>query len=378
MLKPDDYTRLRGKPTLPAAVTAWLPWQFHYSAGPGAKRETERLVKLQKITLDESTQVESAFVTADSRPAAHARVHIPDSWLVAGLALSAVVVVALMWHQHLGIAVGPVTGPIYGLAAVLALGLHLRRKTHAERRGRVAEFIGHAAAFTMISVMGAIASYPAAAASAGYVDPALQRIDHTLHFDWLAWYSMVCSHPLLQWAGEAAYASIYVTPVILLGYLAHAGRRGEARLFLITFWIASILTLALFPWIPARGPLAVMWQGRIPYMPMSALYQSQLIPQLRAHTLGVVDLGALRGLVCAPSFHTAAAVVYAFTAWPIRRLRWPLLALNAMMLLSTPVEGTHYLADMLGGALVAFTAIMLTAAYTAARGQRRWRLASPQ
>ena len=331
-------------------------------------RGAKRLVKLQNIALDESTSVEPglveiAFATAETPTAAHSRLHISDNWLAAGLALSAVAVAVLMRHQHLGIAVGPITGPIYGLAVALALGLHLRRKPAAGRRSRVAEFIGHAAAFIMISVMGAIASYPAAAASAGYVDPALQRIDHSLHFDWLAWYSTVSSHPLLQWAGETAYASIYVTPVILLGYLAHAGRSGEARLFLMNFWIATILTLLLFPWIPAQGPLAVLWQGRIPYMPMSALYQSQLIPQLRAHTLGVVDLGALRGLVCAPSFHTAAAVVYAYTAWPIRRLRWPLCALNAMMLLSTPVEGTHYLADMLGGALVAFSAITMTALY---------------
>ena len=39
------------------------------------------------------------------------------------------------------------------------------------------------------------------------------------------------------------------------------------------------------------------------------------------------------------------------------RIRTPLLALNAAMLLSTPVEGTHYLSDMILGALVAFAAI---------------------
>ena len=51
-----------------------------------------------------------------------------------------------------------------------------------------------------------------------------------------------------------------------------------------------------------------------------------------------------------------SAVLYIIAAWPIRRLRWPLLALNIAMLLATPVEGTHYLTDMIVGAMVAVAA----------------------
>jgi membrane-associated phospholipid phosphatase len=91
-------------------------------------------------------------------------------------------------------------------------------------------------------------------------------------------------------------------------------------------------------------------------MPTSALYQSQLIPELRNGSLQQVSLGALRGLVCAPSFHTTSAVLFMLTAWPIRSLRWPLIAVNVAMLFSIPVEGTHYLADMIGGVLVALVA----------------------
>jgi len=52
-------------------------------------------------------------------------------------------------------------------------------------------------------------------------------------------------------------------------------------------------------------------------------------------------------------------VIYIRSAWRVRGLRWPVLALNVAMLLSTPVEGTHYLADMLIGALVAMAAILV-------------------
>ncbi|WP_447406232.1 phosphatase PAP2 family protein, partial [Clostridium perfringens] len=68
-----------------------------------------------------------------------------------------------------------------------------------------------------------------------------------------------------------------------------------------------------------------------------------------------------RGLVSAPSFHTASAVLYIATGWPLARLRWPVLTLSGAMLLATPVEGTHYLADMLIGAAVAGVALSLVA-----------------
>ena len=85
-----------------------------------------------------------------------------------------------------------------------------------------------------------------------------------------------------------------------------------------------------------------------------------------------VDLGLLRGLVSVPSFHTAAAILYIVVAWPMARLRWPVLVVNLCMLLATPVEGTHYLMDMLGGAAVAGVSLSAVGWITAQR-ERGWR-----
>jgi membrane-associated phospholipid phosphatase len=320
---------------------------------------------LQRFRVDGATA--DLHGTAGSSPQPGAPPHaapasnlIPGQWLVSGLALSAVALLLLMWDEHVRVLFAPLPTGIYIITAGLVALLHLRRRDGGHSYPLLREFSGHFVMFIAICLMGTLASYPAAAASHGYVDPKLERIDQALHFDWLSWYRMVSAHPVLQWCGKVAYSSIYATPAVLLGYFAYSGRRSEARLFLVSFWIAAILTLLLFPWLPAKGPLAMLWQGPIPYMPTSALYQAQMIPELRTHVLTQIDLGALRGLVCAPSFHTTAAVIFCFTAWPVRALRWPLLAVNAAMLLSTPVEGTHYLADMLGGALVALASILMT------------------
>lgn len=245
-------------------------------------------------------------------------------------------------------------------AAAVALRFGLGRSPRRMLRA-LAHFAEYAIAFMLIGLLGAVGSYPVSAASRGFYDPALQAIDEALHFDWLAWYALVAYHPVLQVAGHVAYEAIYLTPAIIFGYFAWSGRRREAHTMLATFWVAAAITLATFFFMPAVGPFAYLWHGPIPYMPASELWQPELIPAMRHHAMQVIDLGQLRGLVSAPSFHTAAAVLYIAIAWPYHRLRLPVLAINVAMLLATPVEGTHYLADMLGGAAVALTSLGIVA-----------------
>ena len=307
------------------------------------------------------TMVARADATArsgDSLFAGNRNGLIPGYWFAVALALSLAAVVMMLFHERLGIQASLLTGSLFAAGGMAAIGLRYHCRDAATRGRRVirdlAEYVG---IFALIALLGAVATYPLAAASNGFVDPTLARIDHALHFDWPRWYGFVAEHRGLQLLGSAAYSSIFVTPALVLFHYAHAGKRTEARLFLAAFWMAAVLTLVLFPFVPAEGPLAYLWREHIPYMPASALYQSELIPALRQHAIGAVGLGELRGLVCAPSFHTTSAVLYIWAALRIPTLRWPLTALNVAMLASTPVEGTHYLTDMICGAGVAFAAI---------------------
>ena len=276
-----------------------------------------------------------------------------------GTLLSLAVLIALMAWQGLRIdpwAWSTLAFSTLGIAAVATRYALRDPPTKGRRIARdVAEYFG---LFTLISLMGATATYPLSAGSHGFIDPTLQQIDAMLRFNWIAWYDLVAAHRSLQLLGIAAYQSIFVTPVILLGYFAWHDHRGAARSFIASFWLAAVVSLILFRFFPAEGPLAFLWQGPIPYMPVSQLSESTIIPELRLHLMSHVDLGNLRGLVSAPSFHTASAVLYIAAAWPFRRLRWPLTLLNVAMLLSTPVEGTHYLSDMIAGALVALVGIV--------------------
>jgi hypothetical protein len=283
---------------------------------------------------------------------------IPGGWLALALALSVLCVAALLYDA--GITIDPrapsTLAFIAAFAVLAAIRFGLRDPSTATQRVArdLAESVG---LFMGVGLLGAVSTYPLAADTRGSIDPLLQQIDQALHFDWLTLYRTVADHRSLQLLGTAAYQSIFITPALILGHFAWADKRAEARGFLVSFWLAAIVSLALFRYIPAVGPLATLWHGPIPYLPESGLYEADLLPALRDHVLHEVDLGTLRGLVSAPSFHTVSAVLYIAAGWRIARLRWTVVVLNVAMLLSTPIEGTHYLADMLAGAGVAIAAL---------------------
>jgi hypothetical protein len=296
---------------------------------------------------------------------------IPGRWLVLAAIAGLVMLTLAMEYERLSIALLSPATLIFALTfGALGMVRHAFRNpiSHGQRVARdMAEYYG---LFTIIALTGALASYPVSAMTSGFVDEGLERADAILHFDWLAWYTLVADHRALQIIGTAFYQSIYASPAILLGWFAWTNKRAAARRFIASFWIAAVLALVMFRFMPAVGPFATLAHGPVPYMPDSGLWMDQLIPELRLHLFHVIDLGAIRGLVSAPSFHTASAVLFIAAAWPYRTLRWPLLALNTAMLISTPVEGTHYLSDMILGAAVAGVALGAVAALSEALSRR--------
>lgn len=305
------------------------------------------------------------------------RVAFPLAWILLAMAGSAALTLGLLVDGRIVVHLfTPAATPVLIWLALTFGATWLLRDAAGARGQAVADCALHYGLITTMSLMGAVATYPVAGLSRGFVDGTLERIDLALRFDWLAWYEAVAAHPMLQVVGHIAYQSIYLSPAILFAWFAWQGRRADARAFLSAYWLAAFVTIALFGAMPAEGPFALLWHRHIPYMPDSGLWQPELIPALRHHAVHAIDLGELRGLVSAPSFHTAAAVLYIVTAWPIRRLRWPLLGLNVAMLASTPVEGTHYLVDMLLGALVAAVALTAVAALRSFREGRIMREAA--
>jgi membrane-associated phospholipid phosphatase len=120
------------------------------------------------------------------------------------------------------------------------------------------------------------------------------------------------------------------------------------------------VTLAIFTFVPAVGAYAYL---RVPaehyanLAPILTFEQMQHLEAMRNGSWPVIR--DMEGLISFPSFHTVSAILFGWALFPVRKLRWWALALNAALIASTPVQGAHYFIDILGGALVAAYAILV-------------------
>ena len=131
----------------------------------------------------------------------------------------------------------------------------------------------------------------------------------------------------------------------------------HAYRFVATFLIALLLTDIGLELIPGKSAAEHFLPPTAHNLPSPGLLHVPIIERLRAGSFGPVELTHLDGLIAFPSFHAAAAVMFAWAAWPIRWLRVPAMILYGLMLAATPIQGGHYFVDSLAGCAVAAFAI---------------------
>lgn len=275
-------------------------------------------------------------------------------WRLCGLA--ALVVAGLFWAAGLTAHVGRAgVVPLWAAAAGLCL---IYRPAPGSWQSKLVESLEGLALLSLIGTLGALGSYAIAALTTFYADPLLASADRALGFDWVALYRLTAQYPLVSRLGQFGYASIFVSPSVLMIALHWTGRSIGARRFLFAFGVSLALTLLIFAFMPARAALAHHIGASPPYMPASGLGHVEVIEALRSGRFTRVDISFVVGLIAFPSFHTASAILFVWAAWPIRWLRGPMLATNLLMLAATPIEGGHYLIDLAGGAVVAVLGIL--------------------
>jgi membrane-associated phospholipid phosphatase len=239
------------------------------------------------------------------------------------------------------------------LAATLALlGANLliyRRMRGGERAYElarsVAVFIALGTGFTLLSYLGLTLHMPLA-------DRWLAATDQWLGFDWIAWDRFVRGHGLFHTILLCAYRSLALQMLVTLFALPLSGMVARNHEFLWATTFTLLATVVLSTLLPAESAW-VWYHSDQPVAP--GPWHDFLA--MRNGRLTVLDLQQLRGLVTFPSFHVAMAVMLARAAQGTRFALFSMV-LNVLMIVSTPSEGGHYLADVIGGIAVAVAAII--------------------
>jgi hypothetical protein len=282
-----------------------------------------------------------------AEPGAHAR----RLWALIGLlALAAAAAAAVT-----GVGVRPVQtlGIVLFTAAMLAVAAIYTWPRPDERLSRL---FRAAAEFVLITFLAGMLSYIGASFGRPFWDETLHAWDRVLGFDWMAWLAVLDGLPAFNIVLVLAYHSMLPQFVLLIVALVTIRAYRALDLMLMAYAMAAALTVAFASAMPALSPV-IHLDITLDMHPNISLAVGREFAEhaqaLRAGTLKIIDLNGAQGLVTFPSFHTVGTILLALGFWNVPWLRWPALALNLLMLMSIPINGSHYLVDVIAGAGVA-------------------------
>lgn len=207
-------------------------------------------------------------------------------------------------------------------------------------------------------VVGFFLLVPGVAVGFPFADPLLNQMDKALNFNWVAYAYGIKPFNNVLWP---AYASFKAQPALIVILLAALGKHLQCWRLVTAATLTLLLNGLIFPFFPAEGAFTYYQIDPATYPPLD--YNStpfNFVPVLHKIQDGyrVLDASLAAGLVSFPSYHAGSALLFTWAGWSIRPLRWPLAMWNLLLVLGTPVFGSHYLVDVLGGFATAGVGIL--------------------
>ncbi|WP_414476234.1 phosphatase PAP2 family protein [Microvirga sp. M2] len=198
--------------------------------------------------------------------------------------------------------------------------------------------------------------------------------DAALGFDWIAMLRWANEHPVLTALAYGVYMSAGFQSLMVPILLAGLGRYRVLQVSVIALLLTLIVTYGIAWLLPALGTYDFYGIDPSQHPNITVRVASLHVPEIMGVRDGsILNISRLAptGLITFPSFHAANAVLLAWALWHVPYLRYPALILNSLMLVATPLHGSHFLVDVLAGILSAALAIA-TAAILLTGLQRLW------
>ena len=220
---------------------------------------------------------------------------------------------------------------------------------------RIASGLETTAQVVAFAAVGAPLSYLAAAANLPLQDHLFDAADKAFGLDWRALLNWMNATPMVYATLRPIYSSLTLQMTTAVLALAFSGRLLRLRIYVLSFILAALVTIAISALLPAAGA----W----PFYRLMATDSPHLIPAvstswpvfygLRDGSIRELTAIGSEGIISFPSLHAALAVIVTVALWPIPVLRWAILALNLAMLAATPIDGSHYFSDVFAGIVIA-------------------------
>jgi hypothetical protein len=194
------------------------------------------------------------------------------------------------------------------------------------------------------------------------IDPLLVEADRMLGFDWYKVLVGMADHPYLNEVFFRIYNLVLPQMAVLLIALAWSGHVEKLYRYCLAVAVGALIAIFIWAVMPSLGAKSLY---TLPPDVMSRLtlsvtceYGRDLLRLLHDGP-GYITPADLRGLIAFPSYHGVLAILLIWYGRVVPWLRWPFLAINVVVLISTPVQGGHHLVDVLASFPVAALAIFL-------------------
>jgi hypothetical protein len=256
----------------------------------------------------------------------------------------------------------------YAAPGATCVLLMLAARYYGARRNdlKLSSALESTAQLAAFAAVAAPLSYIAASAGLPLYDAAFDAMDRALGFDWRALLTLTERWRDFNLFMQVAYTSLtlQMTAVVLL--LGFTGRLAWLRVYTFAFFFAALITIALSAVLPAEGVwlhygLPVTDTG---VLPVSSSSWPVFLGLRDGSVRQLMAVGA-EGIITFPSLHSALAAILIAAFWPVPVARWIGAVLNILMLAATPIEGSHYLVDVLVGVVIAVLSLGLARALVA-------------
>jgi hypothetical protein len=197
------------------------------------------------------------------------------------------------------------------------------------------------------------------------IDAQLDAADRALGFDWYRLMLLMADHPVLNGWLFQVYNVALPEIALLVVILAWSGKVDKTYRFCLAVAFGALICISVWALMPSFGAMSLYT------LPQDVAHRLEIaltcefgkaqVAMLRDGP-GYITLDPLHGsLIGFPSYHGVLALLVIWYARGMPRLFWPLLVINALILISTPIQGGHHLVDVLASFPVAALSIFAAA-----------------
>jgi len=196
-----------------------------------------------------------------------------------------------------------------------------------------------------------------------FIDDALMMSDRFIGFDWVAYFKWHAEHPVFAEICRVSYLMWPYMALAIVVILACYGQAERLARFLIAtaLSLAAVYIIAIF--VPSYGAYVqhAMSHDRHPGL---FIQFADFKPAYDALRAGIVDVYADQipeGAISFPSFHTTTVLLWIWAAWRTPA-RWFVFVQQVGCFLAIPVQGAHFVSDMIPGVVIGVAALVASGA----------------